>query len=285
MTNARMLLSVSTLACPDWTLPQVVDACAAHGLHGIEFRGLGPEIDVTRAEAFVPAGPLDNTLALLAARGLRIPCYATSVTLVAPGPDRWQQMLDECHRYATLAQRTATPYLRIFGGAATGGLTDDEARATARRHVRQIVKVCKPRGVTPLLETHNAYTTADAMRELVHDLDPADVGVLWDVEHTTRAGESPTELARALAPWLRYVHLKDSRPDPTPHAPRQTRPCLIGDGDLPLPDVLAALASIRYDGWVCLETEKRWHPDVAPAPELSIPRFASFMRARAAAVA
>ena len=284
MTNDHMLLSVSTLACPDWTLPQIVGACAAHALHGVEFRGLGREIDVTRAPDFADAS-IDATLALLGSQGLRVSNLASSVTLVVPGPERWQEMLDECHRFATLAARTNTPFVRIFGGAATGGLTDDEARTMARRHVRQVIKVCKPRGVTPLLETHGAHATAAAVREILHDLDPADVGVLWDVEHTTRAGESPAELARALAPWLRYVHLKDSRPDPTPHAPRQTRPCLIGDGDLPLAAVLAALAAIRYDGWVCLETEKRWHPDVAPAPELSIPRFASFMRARAAAVA
>src|SRR5689334_5419248 len=98
-----MKLAISTLACPEWSLRQVVDACAAHGIAGIDFRGLGPEVDATRSPAFTDN--LDDTVALLRDHGLALPCFNTSVTLVAPGPERWQDMLDEAHRYALLAER------------------------------------------------------------------------------------------------------------------------------------------------------------------------------------
>ena len=52
---------------------------------------------------------------------------------------------------------------------------------------------------------------------------------------------------------------------------------LLGEGDLPLDRCIAALKSIGYDAWACLETEKRWHP-TAPDPEQSVPQFAAYMR-------
>jgi len=266
-----MNLSVSTLACPDWSLPQIIDACAGSDIRGIDFRGLGPEIDLTKLPEFTT--DLSETLAMLAAQNLQIPCYNTSVTLISPSPQRWYEMLDEAHRYASLAAKTSTRFLRIFGGTMPKDLSREEAFAMAGRHLRQIVKLCKPHNTQPLLETHDAWCTSRVVRELLHEFNPADAAVLWDVEHTTRAGESPADVADSLSRYIRHVHFKDSI-----RTEEKSIPKLLGEGDLPLPACLKALRSFGYEGWICLETEKRWHPDEAPAPEVSIPQFARFMR-------
>src|SRR5436190_1280832 len=116
-----MKLCFSTLACPDWTLPQILDACTASGIKGVDFRGMGGEIDLTRHIAFTME--LDSTLDEFCRRGLAMPCLNTSVTLVSPSPERWAAMLEECHRYAELASKTGTKLIRIFGGAAAAGMT------------------------------------------------------------------------------------------------------------------------------------------------------------------
>src|ERR1700712_2447932 len=100
---SAMQLCFSTLACPNWTLPQIVGAAAAHNL-GVDFRGVGAEIDITRLSTFT--SELPSTLELLAAHQISVPCLSTSVTLVAPAAERWQMMLDECHRYAAVAAKT-----------------------------------------------------------------------------------------------------------------------------------------------------------------------------------
>lgn len=273
-----MKLSVSSLACPDWSLEEIASACVTAGIAGIELRGLGGEIDITRLPAF--NGDLPATLALLHRHQLQLPCFATSVTLVSPSPQRWQDMLDEAHRYATLAQKTATPFLRIFGGAIPKGMSEDEALAMAQRHLRQVVKICRPRGVQALLETHDIWATAAAARRLLHEFDPAEAGVLWDIEHPARQGESPADTAASLHRWIRHVHLKDSLITDGVSKPR-----LLGQGDLPVEAVLQALSFLGYDGWICLETEKRWHIETAPAPEESIPQFAQFMRTHVSSLA
>ena len=203
-----MKLTISTLTCPDWTLAQIMDACAAAGVGGVDFRGLGAEIDVTRLREFTLDLPL--TLAEFRARGLEWPCLNTSVTLMSPSAQRWQEMLDEAHRYAQLAARSGTRFLRIFGGAIPRGMTRAEALPTARRHLRQISKICLTHGTLPVLETHDAWSTSRAVRELLHEFDPGEAGVLWDVEHTCRAGEAPGETVESLRRYVRHVHFKDS---------------------------------------------------------------------------
>jgi sugar phosphate isomerase/epimerase len=266
-----MRLSISTLTCPDWPLERIVAACAQNGIGGIDPRGLGEEIDVTRHVAF-NAG-LEQTLALLRTHGLELPCFNTSVTLVSPGPQRWQDMLDEARRYAVLAARTRTPYIRVFGGAAPQDMSADEARAMARRHLRQVIKICKPQGAIPLVETHDAWSTSARVRELLHEFDPAEVGALWDVEHPYRNGEAPGDTAESLRRYIRHVHFKDSTRTDGKSTPR-----LLGEGELPLADFVRAWRAIGYHGCICLETEKRWHAQTAPEPEISIPQFANFMR-------
>jgi sugar phosphate isomerase/epimerase len=206
-------------------------------------------------------------------RGLELPCFNTSVTLISPSPQRWQEMLDEAHRYAQLAGRTGTRFMRIFGGTRPKGVGREEGLAMASRHLRQVVKMCRPHGVRPLVETHDEWSTSSAVRELLHEFDPVEAGALWDVEHTTRAGEAVGETVASLGRYLQHVHVKDSIRDgqgtPTPK--------LLGEGEVPIAEALRALRASGYAGWVCLETEKRWHAGMAPAPEVSLPQFVRFV--------
>ena len=267
-----MKLCFSTLACPEWSLDQIVAAARENQIGGIDFRGIGKEIDITRLPAFNDGLP--ETLALFRRNDLRIPCLNTSVTLVSP-PDRWNAILDECQRTAQLAQKTETRMIRIFGGAVAKEMNRDEARSMAQRHLRQLTKITAPLRVQLLLETHDEWVMADQVLEMIGDFDPAEVGALWDIEHPYRRGESPADTVRKLGARIGHVHVKDSLP-PLP-GERKARPTLLGQGEIPIVECIKALREIRYDGWFCLEAEKRWIAST-PEPEESIPQFSKFMR-------
>jgi sugar phosphate isomerase/epimerase len=267
---ALMKLTISTLACPNWDLQTIIKTAAANGIAGIDFRGIGPEIDITRLPAF--NAELPETLATLKEHALQMPCLNTSVTLVTLDPAKWETMLGEMQRYAQLASRTGTQFLRFFGGSVPETLTRAEAGHLAQRHLRQAIKICKPHGCRPLLETHDAWVTTAQVLELMHEFDPADAGVLWDLEHPWRKGESAADTAAGLKKWIKHIHIKDT----VREASGNQRPTLLGEGELPLRDCMNALADIGYDGWIALETEKRWHPE-GPDPETSLPQFARYM--------
>jgi sugar phosphate isomerase/epimerase len=264
-------LSFSTLACPAWTLSQIVEHAQASGINGVDFRGIGAELDITQLKEF--GVDLPQTLKLLQSHGLQMPCLNSSVTLVTPALTKWEAMEEELQRYAQLAQASGTKFIRVFGGAIPAGMSREDARHLAQDHLRQAIAICKPLGCRPLLETHDAWTTSAAVLEIMHDFDTADTGVLWDLEHPWRAGESPAATAQVLKNWIMHVHIKD-----TIRKNGVSIPVLLGSGEIPLSASIEALNQISYAGWICLETEKRWHTE-GPEPGQSIPQFAKYMRA------
>lgn len=263
-----MKLCISTLACPTWTLQQIVDFCANAGVQGIDFRGIASEIDITRLPQFTT--DLYQTLQLFGERNLVMPCLNLSVTLVTPDEQRWTAFLEEATRYATLAEQTHTKYLRVFGGAVPKEFTLEQARDLAIRHLRQLVKIAKPRGVTILVETHDAWSTGDEVMQIVGGFSPDEVGVLWDFEHSYRKGEPLKHTAQLLKRYIRHTHVKDYAGD------ERHTPTLLGEGVLPIAECVQALKEIDYHGWYCLEAEKRWRAET-PEPEITIPQFIEYM--------
>ncbi len=267
-----MKLCISTLVCPAWTFQQIIDRCSEFGIAGIDFRGIASEIDITRLPQFTT--DLPETTRVLRERNLRMPCLNLSTTLITTDADRWTSFLDETQRYARLAQQTQTRYLRVFGGRVGDGVTREEARDLARRHLRQLIKIAHPHDCQILLETHDDWATSDELLPVLESFSPDEVGVLWDIEHPFRKGEAPERTAERLKAYIRHVHVKDSDRIDERNAPR-----LIGEGNLPIEPTLSALKSIGYAGWYSLETEKRWRSE-APEPEESIPQFVKYMRSK-----
>jgi sugar phosphate isomerase/epimerase len=265
-----MKLTFSTLASPAWTLDQIIQHAGASGISGIDFRGIGPELDITQLPAFTT--DLQSTLAKLREHHLEMPCLNSSITLVTAMATKWDTMLAEARRYADLAEKTRTGFLRVFGGSIPPGMSREDARDLARKHLQQLIDICKPCGCKPLLETHDAWTVSSAVLEILGDFPPEQAGVLWDLEHPWRGGESPADTATQLTARIQHVHIKD-----TIRKEGKSKPVLLGDGELPLKECFDALEKINYTGWICLETEKRWHAE-GPEPEVSVPQFAAYMR-------
>src|SRR5262245_12961781 len=186
-------------------------------------------------------------------------------------------MLEETRRTCEVARKSDTRYMRIFDGAVPKEMTREEGRVLAQRRLRQLAKMTRPTNVVILIETHDHWITADQIHDLLADTDLEEVGVLWDTEHTWRKGESPEATVQSHGNRIRHVHVKDSTAAPA--GEKKSVPKLLGEGELPIAQFVKALNDTRYDGWYCLETEKRWQQQ-APEPEASVQQFEQFMRGR-----
>jgi sugar phosphate isomerase/epimerase len=123
------------------------------------------------------------------------------------------------------------------------------------------------------VETHDAFSSAKAVAALLAHVDSPAIGALWDVVHTCRMGETPAEAASLLGERLLHVHVKDGRGHPGAGAWELVP---LGDGDVPMAGVLRALRTVGYGGWLTVEWEKHWHPELAE-PEVALPQHAAAM--------
>ncbi len=85
----------STLAEPTWSLNQFLEAAVKYGYEGLDLRGVGEQIDVTRLPEFTDR--LDETLNSFAHHSLQIAGLSTSAACSVPAEKR-QDHLDEVQR-------------------------------------------------------------------------------------------------------------------------------------------------------------------------------------------
>lgn len=105
-------------------------------------------------------------------------------------------------------------------------------------------------GCVLAIENHQDFTS----RELVAfcELGGPGVGITFDTGNTFPVAEAPLDFARAIAPHVRHVHLKDYRVQFTDEGFRLVR-CAIGDGAVPYPEMVAILAEHHTELTAVLE--------------------------------
>lgn len=266
-----MKVAFSTLGCPDWSWERILDTAAALGYEGIGIRGLGPHIhDVTQAEPFLPE-QIEQTRAELHRRGLQVSCVDTSVAFHDPA--RTQEMLASGTAHAALAAQLGARCIRVFGNVVPPGQTWQAVSRRVADGLRELASRAAALGVDVLLETHGDFVSGEDVRRIVELACHPGVGVLWDVHHTFRlAGEAPADTFRAIGPFVRATHFKDSLGTRESH-----RYCALGAGDVPIRECLRLLSDAGYDGWITFEWEKRWHPEIE-SPEVAFPQFITEIR-------
>lgn len=271
-----MLLAYSSLACPAWTVEKAADAVARYGFDGIEWR-LADGEPITSQTA---PSALRRLVEATQSRGLRVPALDSSCQLVQPDAAGRVASAREGRFMVDLAVQLGAPAVRVFGGPLPDGVSLTDALGPAGEVLRSIARYAAPHGIRVLLETHDPdwSRSANAVALLEAAAEPT-VGILYDVLHPCRMGEDAEQTVATLGHYVELVHLKDGqRPvDGSPTWPL----CPLGEGDVPLATIIAALRTHSYDGWYTFEWEKRWHPELAD-PEVALPAGATFIRRLAA---
>ena len=263
-----MKLAFSTLGCPDFDWKDIYSLAKDFGFSGIELRGLGDDIFSVHARPFREEN-LPATIELLHKKRLEMPCLSTGCALRFP--EKRDETIAEIREYIDLAQKLSTPYIRILGDL-TAAPTTDFSDAIVLSALQELVPYAEEKGVTLLVETNGVYADTGRLRDLLNQIPSDNIGALWDVHHPYRyAGESPEQTVQNLGAYIKYTHFKDSVMKDGKVEYR-----LLGEGDLPIDDIVRTLDSINFDGYLSLEWLKQYAPDLSDAG-IVFPHYANFM--------
>lgn len=248
-------LSFSTLGMPGRPVVEAVRTALDHGCDGVELR-VHPDEEVTLG--------MGDAAARTAAQhvtdaGLQISCLAGYVRICGGTDEDDDAVVEELRALIRLAEVMGAPAIRVFPG---GTHTGQEA---AHRRIAAVLDDLTATGVRLLVETHDSHPTAEDVLELVAPFrQDARVGVLWDILHPYINGEEPAVTAQLLGDRVDYVQVKDAS------MAQDWKPVVTGEGDLPLEEVGRLLAG--GSGWISLEWERAWYPEI---PEISVPLAAT----------
>ena len=264
-----MKISFSTLACPDFSWTDIYSMAADLGFNGIEVRGLGNEIYSVKAKPFTDEN-IEKTIAKLNRLKLEIPCLSSGCCLKFF--DKHDEIVEEITQYAVLANKLGTSYIRILADLdpAPADEIDDDKIAEV---LKEIAPIGEKYNVTLLVETNGVYSDTKRLRKLLDAVNSKWIAALWDMHHPYRyMGETGEETVENLGDYIKYIHVKDSVMEDGKLMYK-----LMGEGDIPVPQMLSALQKIGYDGYVSLEWVKRWAKDLYAAG-IVFPQFAKYMK-------
>jgi sugar phosphate isomerase/epimerase len=122
-----MKISFSTLACPDWGLPQIIQLAAEAGYDGIELRFVEGEDSLWKLAAF-SGTQMAETRRALADHGLAIACVDTSCRFHSPHASEREAAIVEAERMSDIAAELGAPGIRVFGDTIQPGADRDSTR-------------------------------------------------------------------------------------------------------------------------------------------------------------
>lgn len=269
-----MKLAFSTLGCPGWTIEQAAQAVKRYGYDAIEWRLADGEVITAKTPPTVKARLIEATRR----ENLTVACLDTSCQVVQPTEEARQAVVQEARAMLDLAAELGAPFIRVFGGKIPDGFTREELIGPTGKTLAAAAQYGKTKGVTVLLETHDDWAASPNTLRLIQAAGPAaPVNILWDVHHPFRMGEAPTETLDNMlkASVISHIHIKDARRDPSEKT-TGWQLLLLGEGEVPVKEIVGLLQQINYTGYLSLEWEKKWHPEIEE-PEVALPQYVMVM--------
>lgn len=253
---APMRASMCSIAWRNDPIESVAPRVAAAGYAGIEV--WGPHVDRWVAEGGRPA-ELAQRLSDL---GLAVPMVSAYYDLVRDP----EGSVETARRTLDYCGALGSPLMRMF---TRGGNSADASIGVWRAVVAGLRRLCAmaaERGVDLALETHDGHLhdTTDSTLRLIRQVGMPNLGVNLDICNLFVRGEDTVAALKRFEPYLRILHLKNSRFEDG----EWQSGIPLGEGAMDYGVFLRALAETRYGGYVSIE----WFgpdPDGAAVSELA----------------
>ncbi|HBS29899.1 MAG TPA: hypothetical protein DEB06_10740 [Phycisphaerales bacterium] len=259
-------LAYSTVACPEWTLEQVVEAAGRFGFSGVELRSEG-----SGGTAFASEPGLTDPLKvrrLLQAEGIELAGLATGIRFDAPIfppvlghvlPSR-EASVRAGREAIALAHAIGAPSVRVYAFETHGRERHASALKRICERLAKITDIARNRGVTVLIENGGSFPGAGDLVEIIDRVGSPLLGACYDLAGAVGAEDEVRAGCAALGDRLWAARIRDLRGD---------HPCPLGEGDLPCHSFVEAVqaSSDRWgtEPWMIFSWDRAWLGDLAPA--------------------
>jgi sugar phosphate isomerase/epimerase len=261
-------LCFSTLGCPNWNWLKIISKAKQYGYGGIEIRGILDEIDILKSPVFSKSN-LKGSKRLAEENGVKIVNLNPSSNLHETNSVKRKENIDEVKRYIDLAVELDSPFVRVFPDKFAFENDKEKSLKLISDGLAELGEYCDGSGVKILLDAHGDLVYSEDIKGVMKVQNPKATGIIWDYFNMhLKSGESETVMVDILHEYIKFVQIKDG------HFLENEKYeyVLPGEGEAPVSKILEALNKVSYKGFISLEWEKRWHPEL-PDLEQALPLF------------
>ena len=260
-----MKLSFSTKGWHGRSFDDLCRMAETTGFSGIELHNINGPLFTDRDGAFYGHAAA-ATKRKLYDRKLSIPCLDV---LSDPAATPFDKAKDEILRCLAIAGDLGIGMLRVR----TDSTDAADAREKTARLIEAVLHEAEAQGVTILLETSGVFAKTEVLRDILEQFASDRLAALWEVaEAYLVGGDDPETVVRNLGAYIRHVHFSDIT-----RAKNGCTHVLMGEGEIPFSDVMRALRSVNYDGFLSLVWDPAWCPELDDM-EIVLAQFEGYMK-------
>ncbi len=257
----KLSFSIKGWNCRDFD--EYISTAKEYGFTGIELTDLVNTGFADKGGAFDKYNSSATSKKLYEA-GITLPCMDSACDISSDDVDAMKKELEFC---IDIAKTMKIPYIRVY--AKDAAVTVEKAIS----NMEKLVPMVEDEGIVLLVETMGVFANTDNMKELLGYFACDCVGALWDVYHTCMvACEKAEKSIQNLGATVQHVHMKDAV-----HDGDNIEYTLMGEGELPFNEVMNALRSVNYDGYMSLEWDPKWMEEIGE-PDIIFPQFAEYLK-------
>ncbi len=256
-----MKYSVYTLLFKDRDLKEIPPILSELGYDGIEIRihddGIHLPIDPS-SEKITEARKLAQDY------GLEIPIISSYAKFGYP-ENRWKIEKEKMIKIASIADKLEAKYFRVQTAGYDDLLGYEKIRRFIRKQILELHSTLKEMNIKalPVIEQHGGgciASSAGIIIDLIRDIDPEKIGVLYDPGNAVWEGwEPPIVQIDILKDYIKHVHVKNYDRDKTD--PRKVVPAPLDKGILDWREVIRILKNKGYKGYLSLEDFRSIPPE------------------------
>jgi len=262
-----MKFSFSTKGWHGSSFEDFCEIAQSLGFGGIELHNIHNRLFTDRDGAFHDYAAA-VTMRKLYEKKLRIPCIDAICDPVDASART--ACCEEIRKCMEIASNLHIPYIRIRANASENGDTAAENIAAV---VSELLPEAERINVTLLLETAGLFAKTAKLRDMLERFASDNLAALWNFSAAYfDGGETPEGVIKNLGAYVRHVHICDAK-----RTEEGIEHCLIGEGELPIKEMMLALRSVNYDGFLSLVWDPKWCEELDDM-EIIFSQFIGFMR-------
>ena len=160
-------------------------------------------------------------------------------------------------KYVEMAQGSGVPYVIVR-------VEEETSFDVLKEKLSDAIKRAEKCDVGILFETVGYLSDTEKVIDIINFFSSAVIGASWNVRGTYfGAGETAESTIKTLGAYIKYVRLGDMKDGKT---------VLIGEGELPVENLINALSSLNFDGYICAA----WNEDINDA-DIVLTHFANYI--------
>lgn len=210
---------------------------------------------------------IDNAIELLKKYGMKVSAYSIGNDFVQNDQAEREKQIGMVNKGTDTACRLNTKNLRIFSGSAKNGITFDTARAWIVEGLKECAKYAEEKGVTLVLENHGLFAgKGDQVRGIIDEVGSEYLKANTDLGNFLLVNDDPLNAVKALNKRVGFVHFKDfksvsnDQPGYDGMDGKRYQGTVLGEGQVPMKEIVEYLSGIGYDGFLSIEFEGTGDP-------------------------